>query len=466
MAALDAIEAAPSASLDPELHQLEGSAEDVARYLLTLDSINFGSGWFPTLAQAPGPLRLRHGRGAPCRELFRAAGPWRNEELRSARHADGRRRARAAARPRADVALRAGAARPRALARRRDSAIEALGRAGGLCASARRGASADAMALFRDRASTSALRSLAADLALAGVASFDDLDRSDDLRRQPRAARAALEGCSCTRPPRRAHRRRAPASARPAGARDPCLRAACLRAARRRHGVAPRVLDNWLWNRGQRAAYKARPRHRCRCVYLLTTSRAVHQSGGARACDSGATNAAVSRGCDRHRPQRTTTGRRRRATELGDGAFELGDAGRERAHRVGDRIRQVDPVGVGSLDAAPSMRTGWPGTPTTVAFGGTSRTTTLLAPILAPCPIVDRPEQLGARADRDVVLHRGVALAGREAGAAEGHALVERDAVTDHRRLADHHARAVVDEQPGTDLRGGWISIPVSARAA
>jgi hypothetical protein len=31
--------------------------------------------------------------------------------------------------------------------------------------------------------------------------------------------------------------------------------------------VPPRVLDNWLWNRGKAPAYKARPRHRCRCVF-------------------------------------------------------------------------------------------------------------------------------------------------------------------------------------------------------
>ncbi len=34
-----------------------------------------------------------------------------------------------------------------------------------------------------------------------------------------------------------------------------------------RSGVAPYELDNWLWNRGQEPAIKARPRHRCRTVY-------------------------------------------------------------------------------------------------------------------------------------------------------------------------------------------------------
>ena len=29
-------------------------------------------------------------------------------------------------------------------------------------------------------------------------------------------------------------------------------------------GVPPRVLDNWLWNRGQEPRYKAIPRHRTR----------------------------------------------------------------------------------------------------------------------------------------------------------------------------------------------------------
>jgi hypothetical protein len=34
-----------------------------------------------------------------------------------------------------------------------------------------------------------------------------------------------------------------------------------------RLGVSARVLDNWLWNRGQAPEFKARPRHRCRCVF-------------------------------------------------------------------------------------------------------------------------------------------------------------------------------------------------------
>ena len=47
--ALAAIEPAPAPALDAERHYLEGPPEDVASYLLTLDAVNFGSGWFPTL---------------------------------------------------------------------------------------------------------------------------------------------------------------------------------------------------------------------------------------------------------------------------------------------------------------------------------------------------------------------------------------------------------------------------------
>jgi hypothetical protein len=34
-----------------------------------------------------------------------------------------------------------------------------------------------------------------------------------------------------------------------------------------RLGIAPRLLDTWLWNRGQAPEYKAIPRHRTRTVY-------------------------------------------------------------------------------------------------------------------------------------------------------------------------------------------------------
>ena len=65
------IEPGPPPVLDPERHYLEGSREDVAMYMLTLDAINFGSGWFPTLRKRPGHVRLLHGCVGPGRAVPR-----------------------------------------------------------------------------------------------------------------------------------------------------------------------------------------------------------------------------------------------------------------------------------------------------------------------------------------------------------------------------------------------------------
>src|SRR5918996_997222 len=74
------IEPGPAPVLDPERHYLEGSRADVAMYLLTLDSINFGSGWFPTLRKRPGCSGYYTVAWALA-DRFRAEGPWSPEEL-------------------------------------------------------------------------------------------------------------------------------------------------------------------------------------------------------------------------------------------------------------------------------------------------------------------------------------------------------------------------------------------------
>src|SRR5262245_6304670 len=64
--------------LDPELHFLEGSKEDVARYVLILDTINFGSGCFAALGTDTNALTER------LTAFTRARGaPWSIEELRA-----------------------------------------------------------------------------------------------------------------------------------------------------------------------------------------------------------------------------------------------------------------------------------------------------------------------------------------------------------------------------------------------
>src|SRR3954452_12262028 len=77
------VEAGGVAGLDPDLHLLEAPPEERARYVLVLDAINFGSGWFPTL--------LTEGGESPTTALTRRlneharerGGPWTAPELRA-----------------------------------------------------------------------------------------------------------------------------------------------------------------------------------------------------------------------------------------------------------------------------------------------------------------------------------------------------------------------------------------------
>src|SRR2546421_4686318 len=73
---------APEPALDPEHHYLDGTREDIAAYLLQLDAINFGSGWFPTLRKRPGCSGYFTVASALA-DRARAAGPWTNAELRT-----------------------------------------------------------------------------------------------------------------------------------------------------------------------------------------------------------------------------------------------------------------------------------------------------------------------------------------------------------------------------------------------
>src|SRR5206468_1349001 len=65
---------------DTTRHYLEGDPEWVARYVLVIDTINFGSGWFPT---------LRHGSTEAMTDRLtafargRPGGPWWGAELRA-----------------------------------------------------------------------------------------------------------------------------------------------------------------------------------------------------------------------------------------------------------------------------------------------------------------------------------------------------------------------------------------------
>lgn len=79
-AALPGAAAAPGP--DPEAHVTDGPAELRAAFFLTLDAINFGSGWFPTLRKRPGRSGY-YTVALGLRDRFAAHGPWSADELRA-----------------------------------------------------------------------------------------------------------------------------------------------------------------------------------------------------------------------------------------------------------------------------------------------------------------------------------------------------------------------------------------------
>jgi hypothetical protein len=257
--ALAAYDAAPAARLDPQLHALAGEPEQVARSMLTLDAINFGSGWFPTLRKDPG----RSGYATIARAV-KEHGPWSNEELRRMRAAE---LARVLRQPPDHelMALYAQALRGlgRWLGERR--VLEAIAAPSAQALAAQLAA---AMPEFDDRGFYKRAQIVPSNLALAGVAGWPDLDRltifADNL--VPHVLRC--DGILVYDERLAAHidaGRRLRHGPQEAEIRA-CAVVACEELAARL-GVAPRTLDSWLWNRGQEASYKARPRHRCRCVY-------------------------------------------------------------------------------------------------------------------------------------------------------------------------------------------------------
>jgi hypothetical protein len=264
-AALGAVQPAEPPQLDPVVHYLEGSRQDVARYLLTLDAINFGSGWFPLLDKRPG-LSGYFTVAWNLSDDWRAGGPWTTEDLRTMTTD----RIATALRQRPDLELMSLFAQAlrefgRLLGDR--DALDLVEAAGG---SAQRLASMLALrcAMFADHGFYKRAQIAANDLALAGIAAFTDLDEltifADNL--VPHVLRC--DGVLVYDDALADHID----SGRllPAGRQEREIRACAVHACEllaQRTGVPPRVLDVWLWNRGQEPAYKARPRHRTRTVF-------------------------------------------------------------------------------------------------------------------------------------------------------------------------------------------------------
>jgi hypothetical protein len=259
-------------TLDPERHYLEGSPADVADYMLALDAINFGSGWFPN-------LRKRMSNRPPARPVsgyftvswaladhVRTHGPPTATWLRSA---DTVEVANILGQDPANELMSLYAQAWRALGRflgtRR--ALDLVADAGG---SAERLASmlAEGMAMFDDRGFYKRAQIASSDLALAGVAELSDLDRltifADNL--VPHVLRC--DGVLIYEQSLAEHIDRG--EQLPLGGAEREIRACAVHACElisKRTDVPARIIDTWLWTRGQSPEYKARPRHRCRTVF-------------------------------------------------------------------------------------------------------------------------------------------------------------------------------------------------------
>jgi hypothetical protein len=262
---LGSVGEAPPPELDPERHYLEGNADDVAAYMLALDSINFGSGWFPTLRKRPGCSGYFTVAWSLA-DRWRELGPWSPSELRRLDAATvagvlGQEPGHEL------MELYAGALRDLGGFLGHRTALDAIAEAGG---SAERLAEtlAAGMPFFDDRGFWKRAQIASNDLALAGVAEFHDLDRltifADNL--VPHVLR--VDGV--LRYDERLAAHIDSGELLPPGQEEREIRACALQACEliaESTGTPPRVLDMWLWNRGQAPRYKAIPRHRTRTVF-------------------------------------------------------------------------------------------------------------------------------------------------------------------------------------------------------
>ncbi len=267
---------APSPGLDPEAHLTTGSRERLATFWLTLDAINFGSGWFPT-------LRKREGQSGyftvatGVRNRFVNEGPWSAAELAEIGAAE--------------VALALGQNPDHELMALFAHSLNDLGRHvaddyDGRFASVADSAGSSAVALverlagwdsFADTSRYDGLdvpflkraQIATANLSRAGVAAFHDLDRltmfADNL--VPHVLR--LDGL-LSYDPALVDRIERGALIDHDSPEEIEIRACALHAveliAAERAGAIAADIDSVLWNRGREPRYKSSPRHRSRCT--------------------------------------------------------------------------------------------------------------------------------------------------------------------------------------------------------
>ncbi len=269
----DAIEpyAATLASESPPAPDLEGATlEERAAFSLTLNAINFGSGWFPTLRKAPGMSGFRTVEAG-----LRAHGPWSADELANM--------------TRAEIATAVGQDAEHELMGHFATHLRELGERvrdehGGSFLALARSGDGSAVALATALASWPTWHDVspydgedvplfkraqiaAADLALAGIAPAGDLDRltifADNL--VPHVLR--IDGVLDFEPDLVA-RIESGQLIEHDSPEEVEIRACALHACEllvAAHGsTTATTVDNVLWHRGGEPRYKAVPRHRAR----------------------------------------------------------------------------------------------------------------------------------------------------------------------------------------------------------
>ena len=277
-----------SPELDTERHFI-GAPADTAAFFLTLDSINFGSGYFPHLQKRPGMSGYFTVAGS-LTDHFRAHGPFSADALAAITADDckklfGQRDADAVAQELMALFARALNDLGNYLLDRFDGDFTAPVAAAGGSAETLVRILAE-MPFFNDVQPYQDLRApfykraqlTAADLSIAlggkGLGRFHDLDRltifADNL--VPHVLR--VDGILVYDEDLLA--RIESGTLIPAGAGEEIeIRACALHAVElikaalnaSGHAVTAQGLDYLLWNRGQQPACKAIPRHRTRCVY-------------------------------------------------------------------------------------------------------------------------------------------------------------------------------------------------------
>ncbi|HEY0583749.1 MAG TPA: queuosine salvage family protein [Chloroflexota bacterium] len=271
------LEHAGTPQLDAETHYV-GEREATLAYVVTLDAINFGSGYFPHLHKRPG-MSGYFTMASSLRDVWMERGPLSAEELQRLTQADCARifgqtnHDDAVAQELMALFAQALNAVGALLAKRYDGSFDGLVAAAD--GSAERLAQLlTAMPFYQDHGFYKRAQLTAADLNTAGVAAFDDLDQltmfADNL--VPHVLR--LDGVLVYDPElvERIERQEVIA----AGSREEHeIRAGALHAVEllaqaardQSRPVTSMQLDYVLWNRGQQPAYKARPRHRTRTVF-------------------------------------------------------------------------------------------------------------------------------------------------------------------------------------------------------